>query len=871
MRDWLTWLFELDPEALTSSSNWRLAFAGQYPAGVLLALVAGLVVVGYLVVRSYRREGNTPTAAKVILTGLRLGVVAIIVALLFRPALVLEFVRMQYATVAVVLDDSASMGNTDRYNPGRTDDEPRALAEMIGVKAAELDEMPRRELLRRALQRPDGALARLARNQDLVLMRFAPGEGADYVRPLGIVPAGARRGGDASVDLTALGEALDALSVEGRRTDLSAAVDGALARTAGRRLSGLVIVSDGQVTEDAPGAGLKRARRRAAARRAGLCCVCVGRPRRHSRNVTVVSARPPARRIRRGRRATFAVKLLHTLPEPHDVTVELRRRRPDATDWATVARSEAVHLPADAAEDDAAPAPRTVEIILTPEEVGTELGEFVYQARIAPLDDEADTDDNAASTYVELCDETVNVLLVGHAGWEFQYLRNFLLRQKRKDPDGEMRDAFRVTVWQQDADKGFNQDASTGMKLDHLPRTLDVLIGSPKGRPHPGYDVVILYDPKPTQDGVDKTFADVLKAYVQEHGGGLCYIAGRKYTEAVMGNEEVFDALRDLLPVEVGRNQSLIEERIHSTRPEAHRVVLREAGREHPLMRLADDPDASARVWSVLPGIHWSHAVYRRKPLARVLAVSSNPWRQTHEGQPEPVVAVHTSGRGRVLYVGFDSTWRWRPLADGAVFRRFWTNAARYLGPLRISQVLITSPQRRYDVGERVPVEVEAYDQSFEPITRRTYRILCRRTDGEDGAREITLAAVDPDGAPGLYRTSLEHLEAGSYELVPTADIPPGRAETDRFRVVRRRREMRRPEANPALLRQLVGPQAAERCLPLEQMDRLETMLSREPLTFRRQQQRDLLSARRPAAILLSLVVLLLAVEWFVRKRYNMA
>ncbi|MFW6133927.1 MAG: hypothetical protein ACOC8F_08530, partial [Planctomycetota bacterium] len=447
-----------------------------------------------------------------------------------------------------------------------------------------------------------------------------------------------------------------------------------------------------------------------------------------------------------------------------------------------------------------------------------------------------------------------------------------LLRHRRIGADGKPRQAFRVTVWQQDADTGVNLDASTGMKLTRLPRKLETLIGSSDGDGHPGYDVVILYDPQPTQGGVDETFAGLLKKFVQDHGGGLCYIAGRKHTESVMGNREVFDALSDLLPVRLGRNEaSRIEERIHNTRPRAYRVVLRDRGRGHPLMRLGPDGEQAPHVWAVLPGIYWSQAVYEPKPLARVLAVSSNPWHQTGAGEPEPVLAVHNSGRGRVLYVGFDSTWRWRYPGDGAYFRRFWTNVTRYLGPLKIARVLIETPKRQYDVGERVGVDVEAYDEAFDPLTDPSYRIVLRRTDGAGGARRIELKPVDPETEPGRYRTELDHLAAGSYELTAAGDLPPMRVETDRFRVVRRRREMLKPEANPAMLRQLVGPAGERRFAPLEQMDRLADPLESEPLAFRTEQQRELLTARRAAGIILALVVALLAVEWFVRKRYNMA
>lgn len=894
MQKLIQWLFDLDPDELEASESWWFEFAADYGNGVILAMVAGLAVLGFLVVRSYRREGHAPVAIKATLTGLRLLVVAAAVSLLFRPAIVLRFVEKRFSTVAVVIDDSASMDETDRYVGSDLEGAPEesvALAEMLGVSPRELNELPRIEAVRRALLRHEGALARLAENQDVLLLRFAPGGpgGADYVEGLGVIPAAAREGDGEKVDLSALSGALAPLTAQGTTTDLAAAVRGALARSAGRRLSGMLIVSDGQPTVQDPAPGLAAARELAAGRRVPLCAVCVGRQRRHVRNVAVASIRTPARQVRRGDNLTFTVRVRHSLYEEMDTVVRLMRRaargpeREEPGGWSEVAATD-VTLPSGLEPDE--PTPREsiteVEIELTGEQVGTEPGLFDFEARVDALSDEVNTEDNVKLTTLEVRDDKVNVLLIGNAGWEFQFLRNFFLRARREGPDGESQDVFRVSVWQQDADPGLNLDASRGMEIEGLPGELAGLIRTPDGSS--GYDMVILYDPQPSE-GFDKEFVDNLQAFVADHGGGLCYVAGRKYTETLLSDRDAYGALHDLLPVELGRNESArIEERIHSSRPRAYRVVLREDGMGHPVTRMGPEGEDANHVWAVLPGIYWSQAVFQAKPMARVLAVSSNPWHQTGKGEPEPVLALHQPGRGRVLYVGFDSTWRWRRVNDTTYFRRFWTNVARFLGPLEFSQLIVDTTRREYEAGDEVVVEATVYDEGFKPLTAKSYRLLLRRTDTEEPLeREIEMELVDPENSPGLYRLRLKNLDPGTYELAPApagedaaaspplTEVAPERVETSGFTVTRKRGEQLRPEANPATLRQLLGSAAERQYASLAEMDKLGPLLASEPLTLRPKKRYELLDAARPTAVVLGLLVVLLAGEWFVRKLYNMA
>ena len=277
---------------------------------------------------------------------------------------------------------------------------------------------------------------------------------------------------------------------------------------------------------------------------------------------------------------------------------------------------------------------QTVELTVVPDKIG----KFVYRAVVEPTADERNTDDNEAEAPVDVSDEKIRVLLVsGDAGWEFQYIRNFLHRQP---------DLYRLSVWQQNADPEVNQLASTGMKINHLPRTFADLAGSPSDQAKPGYDVVILCDPQPTVDGFDAQFVKLLRKFVQDRGGGLCYIAGSKYSDGLMSDRGDFADLVTMLPVVMAANTGDTVARIMYSKPRAWPVLLTDYGLDSPITRLGGSAADSAKLWQVLPGIYWSHPVLKAKQLSRVLAVSSNPARHTDRDEPEPLLATGAFGKG---------------------------------------------------------------------------------------------------------------------------------------------------------------------------------------------------------------------------------
>jgi len=848
MRTAIEWLLGVKAGEFAGADSWRVGFVAEWGGYTKLALLAVLAAMVYLAVRSYRREGDSPRGAKGALAGIRIAVIVLVFVILFQPAVVLRYVKTLHRSLVVLVDDSLSMSFSDPYPPGEAREQ---LAGFLGVDPSDLGGLSRMEIARRALTRPDGPMDRLAADHPLMILRYStnrPGRDAytHLMDTIGPVEPADGAGAPVAERLAAL---LGPLTGSGYETNITLALRDAMERTRGRRVAGIVLVSDGRST--AAGGGLTGALEYARRRGVPLYAVAVGDPTPPKR-LAVTGLRAP-RQVRRLARVEFTAMLSHRNMGSQTVRVRLLCRRSDRTEWTDTGAAKTVKLADDDAETDRGL--RHVTLHHEPDE----LGRFIYKAVVEGGDDAKGPEARGAGeAVVEVSDEKIKILLVtGDAGYEFQFLKNFLFRT---------RDRYRLSVWQQNADKDISQVASTGMKLGRLPRELEELIGSPSGKPHPGYDVVILYDPQPTQDGFDERFVGMLKTFVRSHGGGLCYVAGNKYSESTLatgGTGGPYAQLADLLPVVLAPNRVDFAARIGQRRPAPWPVRLTSYGLDHPVTRLDDSSEQTAGAWEALPGIFWSHAVRKQKPAARALAVHSNPMRRTARNDPEPLVVVQPLGAGRVLYVGFDETWRWRFVRDAYYHRRFWSNAVRFLASLKARRVVITTGGDRFSVGEKITVEVEAYDDQYRPIRNETFELKMTNVATAE-SKKLTLKAVDPENRPGQYKTTLVARRTGTYELEADRDADDA-PQAKQILIELPQAEARRTEADLAAMKTIAS--RPENFLHVHEVDRLAGLIRPGRLTTYHDVPRELWDS--PAALFL--IVLLLVTEWILRKKHNMA
>ena len=372
-----------------------------------------------------------------------------------------------------------------------------------------------------------------------------------------------------------------------------------------------------------------------------------------------------------------------------------------------------------------------------------------------------------------------NILLIGSdAGWDFRYLRNHLIRLDKR---------FSVSVWQQNASAELNQKASTGPKLNRLPNSLMALIGT-KDASRPGYDLVILHDPKPVADGFDVEFVKLLQKYVRVHGRGLCYIAGNKYTEIMLNKgDPIMVPLAGMLPVMIAPNTAEGMKRIRNEKvpPKAWPLRVTRQGLDHRITDWGMSGGKTPReCWQAMPSLFWTHPVAQIKPAARVLLESTDPTKLTIDKKPGPGLAVHCYGTGRVAYLGTNATWRWRAVQDGYFYRRFWNNMVEYLADTSARNMVIATGGACFSTDEKITIEVEVYDpdNDYRPLQAMRFAMLLDPVEAGRTTVELILTPV-PDRA-GCFKVIIDAPPVGKYDLMPKP--MPGRRNDPTQRVVKR-------------------------------------------------------------------------------------
>jgi len=882
------WLLNYDPGKLTGEETWHWELLADYGSLWNFLLVVSFAALLYLVIRSYRREGDSPRGAKIALATIRLVVIALIYVILLQPAAVLRTTRTLFSSIVVLIDDSKSMSFSDRYADANLQ---KPLTGFLGINPERLTELSRRDILLKSLNRPDGLLVKLAKDHPLVFMRYSttqPGK-EQYTRQFAALDLtqGDKPGGKAPSDWDVFSKnlarrlsepnapnssdprdpnftwegVLKNLSAAGFETNAATGILEALERVKGQqgqRVAAIVHLGDGQMTMLNAQNRLTDALNYTVQAGTQVFSVLVGDPT-PPKDVALVALEAPPE-VRSGATVEFKVKLTQRNLDNQEVTVLLRRRRLNEGDsQMTTVASKTVKL--EPAGGEGAARHELQEVPIPLDLSDKEIGDYRFRAEVNPRPDEQNAGNNSAEATVRVSEKKIRILLVsGDAGKEYLFLMNFLLRQP---------ELYRVSVWQQNLDPNVNQFGSEGMKVKHLPRTRTEFIGdSANPKEFPGYDVVILYDPEATLGGFDETFVRLLNDFV-DRGGGLCYVAGNKYSERTVLKTAGHELLGDLLPVILAPNTLDITERIGDRPPEAWPVGLTSYGMEHPIMRLGESDKDTEGLWSVLPGIYWSHSVMKVKPSTRVLAANSNPMRRTDRNEREPLIAVLMVGKGgRVMYVGTDETWRWRSLKDAYYYERFWSNVVRYLATLQARNVVITAGGDRFSVGERITISAEVYDEKndYKPLAADSFTVVMVNSRDPQDVQEIVLKPSE-GGRPGQYSKEIVAAHQGAFLLTALRGDPKAGEKVASKEIIIAPSEVEnvRTEANLETMKNIASK--PEYFRPIQEVDRLAELIPSGRLTAVNDDPKRLWDTR----VSLLLIVLLLAVEWILRKKYNMA
>jgi hypothetical protein len=230
-----------------------------------------------------------------------------------------------------------------------------------------------------------------------------------------------------------------------------------------------------------------------------------------------------------------------------------------------------------------------------------------------------------------------------------------------------------------------------------------------------------------------------------------------------------------------------------------------------------------------------------------------------------PAMVFRRVGSGKALYVGFDESWRWRFNVGDLYHQRFWNQVATWImePPFQVRgpYVALDTGKLRYLPGQRAEVRVRPLAAALERAPQPVVSLIL-----EQGGRKVATVPLSAEaGGSGVFRGETPPLQEGEYETrVEIAGIPDGLIQVRTGFSVGSGSQMETAQlhCNRPLLEE-VARESGGRYLPEEEIDSLAGLL--EPLSKGqvREEQHPLWNSPWWFAP----IILLLGVEWFLRKR----
>jgi len=724
-------------------------------------LVAGLVLLvpaGWWIVRRHReRMPWLSRRARRALDICRIAMLALLVVVMAGPALRLEERIQEKPVVALVVDTSDSMGLPVGPLPSEAiaavataaGIEPPPAADDAGTAALadRIAALSRAELVREVLaSQAETTLRQL--DDGFELRRYEVARRPRRVRGPDAASGGAPPGQPPPAGVPAAHEAFD--------TSLGAAVEMAMDDASGRRLAGIVLVSDGRSTAGID--PLEAVRRAADASggepRAPVFAVPVGSP---APPVDVaVAAVLAAPVVALGDSVAVGVAVESAGMAGRGVTVELRDADGRAIESRPLTLKEGRQ-----------------QVAFTWKAAAT--GSVLLTVAVPPAADEATAENNVATVSVEVSDRKAKALVVDHAArWDFRFIDHAIQRDTGFAP--------RMLL------TGSLDDAAAGQgDAAGLPADVDAWAA---------YDLVVLGD---VPAGIlDEARQRALVEAVSTRGTGVVFQPGGRH----LPREYAGGPLASLFPVEIdwgaGNGSATVE--AAGFKPLTMRVTAR--GAMHPAFALGDDAARNRAQWSTMPPFFRAAAATVPRPSATVLAEVESP---TARGTI-PLVVEAPLGSGRVAWIGTDETFRWRRNVGDQLFWRFWGQALRSVARREDRPAdaawLVVSPGR-CEPGSAVLVELnvpEPAARSAAAAVAAPKTVTLERAGA--GGLATTTVELAPAGRPGLYAGTFTPDQPGRV-LVRHAATAGAAALMAECAVAEPARERARPAVDREALRAL--------------------------------------------------------------------
>jgi uncharacterized membrane protein len=509
-----------------------------------------------------------------------------------------------------------------------------------------------------------------------------------------------------------------------------------------------------------------------------------------------------------------------------------------------------------------------VELDLTPRERGFQ----IYEVRVPVQPGEWLADNNRRRFGVEVVDPTLRVIYMegtpqqgGSPIPEWKYLKDAL----ESDPNIKVKALYRPFGSGGQFLHTLDADPETGERIypvEHptqgFPQKMAQLLN---------YDVVIHSDIKKESFSAEQL--QNIARLVEEYGGGFVMIGGNSAFGKGGYHRTILDRV---IPVAMAQGEDA------HARP--FQLKVPPTAMAHPIIALGRTREETDLIWGgKFPTLYGCNGVDRAKPGATILG--EDPTSRSQSG-PRLLLAVQNVGKGRSMAFTSDTTRSWgkdfetlwgepinpaRPLSesncDSRYYRQFWVNAVRWLAAGRIGRtnnaVTLELAQTYCLTNERVSATIRVRDKEARPIDTANVALFLSAA-----GRTNPAVPARYDRASGTYQANLLPGAAADFTVVAVASSNGQTLGEDRQLLICEAgdREMADLRARPDLMANLARASGGQ---PVALTDRapLSSVLAHPPpptVEYRRTPLWD-------KSWCLGLLLLLLTVEWAVRRLNGMA
>ncbi len=317
--------------------------------------------------------------------------------------------------------------------------------------------------------------------------------------------------------------------------------------------------------------------------------------------------------------------------------------------------------------------------------------------------------------------------------------------------------------------------------------------------------------------------------------------------------------LRELEPVLPFLVQQVVQNELQTF------VTIPDPQRNNPVLKISgvtNVPD----VWSKLPPIFRLQSAFHLKPESEVLGVS----RVQSTTLTEPLIVSRSVNQKKSIAVLGYGLWRWTMLSDAGsgsetVLNQFVENAVRWLTTREEGRRLRVKPAKDiFSAQDPVEFTAQAYDESYQPTDDAQIIVTVNRNGHSS---QLLLSPL----GNGQFESSLGQLEAGDYSYTAKF-VQDGRTVGEgqgTFSVGGLNAEFLDTKMNQAQLMQIAVRTGGKYYNPRNLKDLrsdIAALPNFKPRALVLSAEIELWNSRW----LLGLVVALLSVEWFLRKRSGM-